>query len=170
VKEDAFFIVAKIVGVHGVRGNVKLHAYVESLSLLEPGATVVVGDPESGKGRYTIRWAKPHHRTVLMSLKNVDDRDAAEMLVGADVFMEKSRLPDLEEGSYYWSDLIGMAVVTTDGQSLGRIASILRTGSNDVYVVREGAGEILIPALVSVVKTVDPGSNTMTVDLPEGLA
>jgi 16S rRNA processing protein RimM len=84
--------------------------------------------------------------------------------------MEKSRLPDLEDGSYYWSDLIGLAVQTVDRQPLGTLSSIFRTGSNDVYVVRAGDDETLIPALASVVKAVDLENGTMTVALPEGLA
>ena len=84
--------------------------------------------------------------------------------------MEKSRLPALEEGTYYWSDLIGLDVHATDGRFLGKIASIFRTGSNDVYVTRDEDRETLIPALVSVVKSVDLETGRMTVDLPEGLA
>lgn len=168
MKEDACFIIGKIVGVHGIRGNLKLHPYIESMSLLEAGETVFIGNPENDE-RYTIRWAQPHQRAVLMALADVEDRDAAEILVGMDVFMEKSRLPDLEDDTYYWSDLIGLDVYTTDERYLGRIDSIFRTGSNDVYVIRDGKDETLIPALVSVVKTVDLENNTMTVDLPEGL-
>lgn len=169
MKEDACFIIGKIVGVHGIRGNLKLYPYIESMSLLEAGETVFMGTPENEERKYAIRWAKPHQRAVLMALADVEDRDTAEKLVGMDVFMEKSRLPDLEDETYYWSDLIGLAVYTTDERYLGRIASIFRTGSNDVYVARDGKDETLIPALVSVVKAVDLENGTITVDLPEGL-
>lgn len=169
MKKDGCFVVGKIVGVHGIRGNLKLHSYIESLSLLASGESVFVGNPANEGLKYTIRWAKPHHRTMLLSLEDVEDRDGAEALVGRDVYLEKSRLPVPEEGSYYWSDLIGMAVVTMDKKPIGSIASIFRTGSNDVYVVQDGTNEILVPALVSVVKTVDLENGVMTVDLPEGL-
>ena len=169
MKADACFVIGKITGVHGVRGNLKVHPYIESLSLLEPGGVIFIGNPEDEGAEFVIRWAKPHHRAILMALVDVEDRDTAEQWIGMDLFMEKSRLPDLEEGTYYWSDLIGLDVHTTDGRCLGRIASIFRTGSNDVYVTRDEGRETLIPALVSVVKSVDLETGRMTVELPEGL-
>lgn len=169
MKEDACFIIGKIVGVHGVKGNLKVHPYIESVSLLEAGETIFVGSPENEEGKFVIRWAKPHQRAILMALEDVDDRDTAEKLIGMDVFLEKSRLPDLEDGTYYWSDLIGLDVLTTDDRYLGKIASIFRTGSNDVYVTRNGRDETLIPGLVSVVKSIDLEKGRMTVELPEGL-
>jgi 16S rRNA processing protein RimM len=90
-------------------------------------------------------------------------------MVGCDLFIKKSELPELEEGTYYWFDLIGIDVYTTQEEYLGRIASIVETGSNDVYVVKNGEQEILIPALETVVLDIDLGKKQMRVDLPEGL-
>ena len=75
----------------------------------------------------------------------------------------------MEEGTYYWVDLIGIGVFTTEKEYLGRIESIVETGSNDVYVVKNGEREILIPALETVVLDIDLGKKQMQVDLPEGL-
>jgi len=75
----------------------------------------------------------------------------------------------LDEGIYYWFDLIGIKVYTTEEKYLGRIESIVETGSNDVYVVKHGEKEVLIPALESVVLDIDLEHKRMRVDLPEGL-
>ena len=75
----------------------------------------------------------------------------------------------MEKDSYFWFDLIGMAVFTTTGEYLGRLESIIETGSNDVYVVQDGKEEVLVPALESVVVDVDIEANRMQVELPEGL-
>ena len=87
-----------------------------------------------------------------------------------ELFIPQSELPELDEDTYYWVDLIGMKVYTTTDQFLGRIESILETGSNDVYVVKKHETEVLIPALESVVLEIDLEHNRMQVDLPEGLA
>lgn len=169
MKEAAAIIVGKIVGVHGIRGNLKMLPYIDSLDLLAAGESVFLGDPTALEDAFVVRWTKPHQRVVLISLEEIEDRDAAERMVGREVSVEKSRLPELEEGTYYWTDLIGLTVFTVGGRCLGRLASILRTGSNDVYVVRTDGEEVLIPALSWVVKTVDLENGTMVVDPPEGL-
>jgi 16S rRNA processing protein RimM len=78
-------------------------------------------------------------------------------------------LPELDEDTYYWFELIGIEVYTTEAEYLGRIASIFPTGSNDVYVVKDQKKEILVPALESVVVGIDLEQKIMRVRLPEGL-
>jgi 16S rRNA processing protein RimM len=108
-----------------------------------------------------------------MSLKGITSLSLGEMLVGSEIFIEKRILPDLEEGSYYWYDIIGISVFTTDDQYIGRVKSIIPTGSNDVLVVkdpnRDKDNEVLIPVLESVVLEIDLKDKTMRVDLPDGL-
>jgi 16S rRNA processing protein RimM len=104
-----------------------------------------------------------------MAFRDVADREAAERLRGAALYIDKDRLPPLEEENYYWFELIGMEVYTPDGRYLGRLESVVPTGSNDVYVVRNADRETLVPALASVVKSVDTAQMRMEVVLPEGL-
>ena len=120
-----------------------------------------------------VEWAKPHTKGILLALKGVGNREEAEALIGCEILIERARLPELDEGTYYWTDLIGLSVYTIDGDCLGRIDSIIPTGSNDVYVVKNMVdgkeNEVLIPALESVVVEVDLNREIMRVDLPEGL-
>jgi 16S rRNA processing protein RimM len=162
-------IIGKIVGVHGIKGTLKFHSYAESLQIFEAGASIAVSIAGVGEDVYEIDWIKPHSHGALLALKNVNNRDRAESLVGADLIIEKAALPALEAGVYYWYDLIGLKVFTTDGRHLGRVASIIETGANDVYVVKDDAREILIPALQSVVHTIDLDAKIMRVELPDGL-
>jgi 16S rRNA processing protein RimM len=162
-------IIGKIVGVHGIKGTLKFHSYAESLQIFEAGASIAVSIAGVGEDVYEIDWIKPHSHGALLALKNVNNRDRAESLVGADLIIEKAALPALEAGVYYWYDLIGLKVFTTDGRYLGRVASIIETGANDVYVVKDDAREILIPALQSVVHTIDLDAKIMRVELPDGL-
>jgi 16S rRNA processing protein RimM len=162
-------IIGKIVGVHGVKGTLKIQSYAESLQIFEADASIVVRIVGGSEDVYKIDWIKPHSRGALLALKNVNNRDRAETLVGADLIIAKADLPALEAGVYYWYDLIGLKVFTTDGRHLGKVASIIETGANDVYVVKDDAREILIPALESVVHTIDLDAKIMRVELPDGL-
>ncbi len=159
----------QIVGVHGIKGNCKIRSYAESLSVFQSDSVVIVTTSDGRQKPYEINWAKPHAKAALISFKGVDTRDQAEALIGCELFIEKNRLPDPEEGSYYWFDLIGLDVFDDDQKYLGRLESIIQTGSNDVYVVKEDDTEILIPALESVVQKIDLKNRRMQVDLPEGL-
>jgi 16S rRNA processing protein RimM len=162
-------IIGKIVGVHGVKGTVKIHSYAESLEIFEPGASIALCHPDGSEADFEIDWIKPHSRGALMALKNVNHRDQAKALVGADLRIDKTKLPELEAGVYYWYDLIGLKVFTTENRYLGHLESIIETGANDVYVIKNEDREVLVPGLDSIVHLIDIDSGIMRVELPDGL-
>ncbi len=165
--------IGKIVGVHGLKGVLKVFSYAESTARFTPGLSLHLKNFHGKEFTLKIVWAKPHSKTILLSLEGISDRDQAEELVGSDLFIEKAALEVLEEGTYYWADLMGLSVYNLAGDHLGEVSAIVQTGSNDVYVVKRRDGttetEVLIPALASVVRDVDLDRRTMRVDLPEGL-
>lgn len=169
MENNELLVIGKIVGVHGINGNCKAVFYLESFSVINPGSLIYLKTPEGKKDKCEIKWVKPHGRGVLLALKHIRSRNDAELLIGCELLMEKAGLPELESGVYYWCDLIGMTVIDADNQSIGRIESIIETGSNDVYVVRNNDKETLIPAIPSVVKTIDLTEKVVHVELPEGL-
>lgn len=148
-------------------------SYAESVSIFTPNSSIILRQPEGSEHPYVIQWAKEHTRCILLALEGVTDRDQAERLIGSELLIPRSRLPDLDESTYYWFELIGLSVYTVEGRLVGRLESILPTGSNDVYVVRTDAedkqdgDEVLIPAIESVVIEVDLERRVMRVDLPE---
>lgn len=161
--------IGDIIGVHGLRGAVKLRSYAESPAFFAPGRQLRLEDREGRLTDETVAWAQPHGKGLLLALEGVADRDAAEALVGCRLRVSKASLPKLEEGTYYWFELIGLVVYTTGGRHLGTLEAVMSTGSNDVYVVRKGDEEVLVPALASVVQKIDPLQGRMDVILPEGL-
>jgi 16S rRNA processing protein RimM len=162
-------LIGKIVGVHGIKGNCKIRSYAESLSVFQTDSVVFVTTSYGQQKPYEINWVKPHTKAALVSFKGVDTGAQAKALIGCELYIEKKRLPDPDEGSYFWFELIGLNVFGGDQKYLGRLESIIQTGSNDVYVVKNGATELLIPALESVVQEIDLENKRMQVDLPEGL-
>ena len=171
--KDGFLPVGKIVGAHGVKGNLKVHSYAESVSVFKPGSLILVIHAGKTEKHFAIKWAKPHGKSILLSFKDIEDRNTAETFIGAELFIERIALPELEEGVHYWVDIIGLSVFTTDNHYIGRVESIMPTGSNDVYIVKnqtkDDSPEILIPAIESVVLEIDLKNKTMRVALPEGL-
>jgi len=165
--------VGKIVGTHGIKGVIKVYSYAESLAIYKAGRFLATRTPDGYWKRYKILWAKPHKKVILLSLSEICDINLAKTLAGAEIFIKKDVLPDLEDGTYYWFDLIGLDVYSACNNYLGQINSIIPTGSNDVYVVRNSSKlqntEVLVPAIESVVKSIDLKSKIMRVDLPEGL-
>lgn len=160
----------RVVGVHGIRGGLKLLSYAESEEVFAAGRRVRLRDAHGAEEVFTLREARPRRGGVLLHLVEVTDRTAAERLVGRDLWIDRAELPPLPEGTHYWEDLIGLAVFEVDGRLLGRLEAIFPTGSNDVYVVRDGRREILVPALARVIREVDLAGRRMVVALPEGLA
>lgn len=162
-------LIGKIVGVHGVKGTSKIQSYAESLEIFKTGAILLVSRPDGIEQRYEIDWIKSHSRGALLALKGIVSRDQAKSLIGSELYIEKTELPELEAGTYYWFDLIGLNVYTSDDRYLGCLDSIIETGANDVFVVKDKGKEVLIPALESIVRSIDIDSKIIRVELPEGL-
>jgi 16S rRNA processing protein RimM len=170
---DDYFHIGKVIGVHGIRGALKVYSYAESSAYYAPGSVLVLMDEAGDLKTYTITGSGPHKKIWRLTLADVATRNQAEGLIGRTVLVHRADLPDLEEDTYYWADLLGMAVYNNSGDYLGRVRHIIPTGANDVYVVGtdtgEGAAEILVPAIESVVLDIDIDQHRMRVELPEGL-
>jgi 16S rRNA processing protein RimM len=107
---------------------------------------------------------------LVLRFEGVEDRGAAEALVGLRLFLEEREIPPLPEGEYYAYDLVGLELVDRAGQRLGRVAA-LESGGNREYLVVEGeqGGGGLIPLVDVFVRRVDLEAGRIVVDLPEGL-
>jgi 16S rRNA processing protein RimM len=112
-----------------------------------------------------------HKRFVILTFREIPDMTAAEKLKGALLQVPRSELVPLPDGHYYIFDIVGLTVYTQEGERLGVVQDVLRTGANDVYVVQaeSGGAPLLIPALKAVVREIDLEGGRMTVVLPEGL-
>ena len=163
------FVVGHVAGAHGIRGEVVIHFHDGTDRELKNGDPIHLSLPGKPPASYRIITARPHKGRYIVALDAVTDRNHAETLTGAEVTVERSSLPALQDDEYYWKDLIGLSVYRLDESYLGILTAVFPTGGNDVYVVRNGDEEFLVPALAWVVLAVDVDAGTMTVDLPEGL-
>lgn len=162
-------LLGKIAATHGIKGQLRIATYSGESDAVRSVSSVILVGPKGEQETFRVAGTSGHGRKLLLSLKGFDSINQVQHLVGRELYVERSQLPPLEEGEFYWCDLLGLAVRTEAGDPLGTLDDIIATGSNDVYVVRDGARELLIPALADVVLQVDSADGTMTVRLPEGL-
>ena len=159
--------IGKIVKPSGLKGRLKVLSYCESAEVLETQADVFVGEDIEKVSSFGVKKIGMMKRgTFTLELEGIETMESASELVGRSIFVPSENLPDDE---YYWNDIIGLDVVTEEGRKLGRLTTILPTGSNDVYICNDGEREILIPAFEDVVKKIDIEKGVMVVMLPEGL-
>ena len=160
-----------VVGVvrapHGVRGEVKVEPLTDKYDarfrvgaelICESVGVVTIASLRGTEGQPIVRFAGYNDRTSALGLRNKQlsvSRDQARKAAG-DAFL--------------WSDLVGLAVVTPDGRQLGTVAEIIRAGETDVLVVRGDAGEVLLPALESVIREVDLAAGRIVAVPQEELA
>ncbi len=154
--------VGRIVGVFGVHGEVKVESWTE------PRERIFDYQPwqlEPAPGRVTGVRGRKQGKGLVAQLPGVHDRDQAAMLVDTDILVARSVLPPPGDGSYYWTDLEGLLVVTVGGTVLGHVSHLVETGANDVLVVRGKGREHLVPFVSGqYVRQVDMEAGCIRVD------
>lgn len=165
--KTASFTIGKVTGVHGLGGNLKVWSFAESIETFRPGRTVLLKFENEEGSSYAITRAAPHKKGILLNLKGIDTRSLAEDLVGKDILIDREQLPEPEENTWYWQDLIGLDVIDGKKGRIGSITQIFPTGASDILVITRDSEETLVPMHRHFVKTVDIEKNTVTIDLPE---
>lgn len=157
-------IVGRISGLFGVHGWVKIHSYTDPREAILDYEDWLITNDEDWQP-IKVREGKPHGKTIIASLDGIDDRDDAAQWIKATIGVDRSQLPDMADGKFYWLDLEGLTVMKCDGTVIGTVDYLLETGANDVLVVRKGDREVLIPFLVEqVIKDVDLADGVIRVD------
>ena len=158
--------VGRVVRPHGVRGELVLQPLTAFSERLREADVVYLGEAAEPHPLAEVRL---HRGRLLIRLADCGDRETADAHREQLVQIQVEATAPLRAGQYYYHQLIGLLAVTDDGENLGEVVEILETGSNDVYVVKGPQGQILLPALRSVITSVDLDAHRMTVHLIEGL-
>ncbi len=163
-------IVGKIGAPHGVKGWVKINSFTQDKNNIFSYSPWLVSPRAGSEKLIEVDQWRVHSSTLVAKLKGVDDRNSAELIKNADIRIQTSQLPELEDG-YYWKDLLGMQVKTESGYDMGLVKDMFETGANDVMLVKAnvndafGQKERLIPFLFDeVVLEVDKQGNTIMVN------
>lgn len=159
----------RVVGVHGLKGMLRVRLSGKP-GELDPETFKAVGEILLGGEPFRVTRAARGRRHVLLGLAGVNTREQAEALVGREVQAEARRFPELSPGEYYWFQVLGLPVVHAEaGAVLGTLEEIWPTGAHDVFVVRQGEREILLPAVEEIIKEIDLDQGVIRVLPPPGL-
>ena len=169
ISPETHLAIGKVLKPWGLKGDVRVYSYAESVESFRRISELRVRG-EDGTTVLSIEEAKKHKKgVVLLKFKGRDRIEDVEDLAGLTLYMDKKELPRLEEGEYYWHELIGMEVRTDSGRPVGTLEKILEAGNHDVYVVRQGERETLVPAIRDVIRKVDVPARRMVIHAVEGL-
>ena len=161
--------IGQIVNTFGIKGMVKIKPFTDDINRFDKLKKVYIKNKD-GKKEYQIQEVKYHKNMVLMKLEGIDTVEQADLLRQSYLLVNRDDEEPLEEGVYYIVDLIGLEVYTDEGVLLGNVDDIFNTGSNDIYVVKDGKGkQILLPGIPEVLKNVDLEKGRITVHLIPGL-
>jgi 16S rRNA processing protein RimM len=116
-----------------------------------------------------VERARLHQGVVILKLGGCDTRNDAETLRNQWLQIPAEEALPLEEGEFFYYQLVGLQVETAAGEVLGELQEILQTGANDVFVVRGPGGELLLPDIPDVILDVDPEAGRIVVQIPAGL-
>lgn len=153
----------KIVGAFGIQGWVRVHPYSDDPGNLEQYRSWMLGTAGHWRSVALLESAV-HGRSLVARIDGVNDRNAAEGLKGSEIAVPRAALPAAEEGEFYWSDLLGLAVVNGVGEGLGTVAEVFSNGGQDVLRVTHADTERLIPFVEAYVKSVDLATKRILVD------
>ena len=170
--EPRFLVIGKVIGVHGVGGELKVQIISEDPHRFGRLERVYAGLEDSEPVPWLLERFRLHKGHALLKFAHCSDRNTAGTFRGYLLHVPLKEAIPLEEGDYYEYQILDLDVWTVSGEHLGKVVEIIDTGANDVYVVRgayPGQPEILLPAIESVVLEVDLESGRMVVELPEGL-
>jgi 16S rRNA processing protein RimM len=162
-KTSKWVTLGRVSGVFGVKGWLKVQSYTEPRDNIVELAVWTLR--MNGADRpFEVEDGQSHGGNVVAKLRGIDDRERAREWTGAEIVVERERLPEPRANEFYWTDLEGLEVRTTGGLSLGRVEYLLATGANDVLVL-SGTPERLIPFVLGpVVKQVDLAAGLIVVD------
>lgn len=155
----------RIVGLYGVQGWLKIESWADPRMRIFDYQPWLLGAAPGRETEISGVTGRTQGKGMVAQLPGVEDREQAAALIGTDIYVARELLPTLPENEYYWVDLEGLEVVTTEDVKLGRVSHLFATGANDVVVVRDGARERLIPYVQgSYVRLVDLSAGRMVVD------
>jgi 16S rRNA processing protein RimM len=161
--------IGRIAGIHGLKGALRFRPDNPDSTTIEEGSRIEVEIGGARREYKVARIVDGGKGVRRVELEGINDANAAEALKGAIVNVAEADLPAPAPNEFYFSQVIGCEVALDDGSVLGTIEEVFATGANDVWIVRGGGREVLVPVIADVVKTIDLVARRMTITAVPGL-
>ena len=162
--QPEFITIGKIIAPWGIKGELKVKVVTDFPQRFTPCSKIYINQQPM-----TINSTEWHKGKAIIKLNTINSIEDAQRLRGQPIEIHHSQVYPLPEGQYYHFQLTGLEVWTTQGELLGTVTEILTADSNDNYVVRGAKGEILIPAIEDVIKSIDLNKGCIVIEPIEGL-
>ncbi|WP_139998309.1 ribosome maturation factor RimM [Paenibacillus paridis] len=171
---EKWFTVGKVVNTHGIRGELKILSQTDFAEVrFAVGSQLLMLNEENGASlEVKVISSRANKNVYILKLEGFTNINEVEKYKGWVLKVSKDKQLELDEGEYYYHEIIGCRVVTEEGEEIGTISEILSPGANDVWVVDrpKGSGkQLLLPVIDEVLKNVDTKEKVVTVHLMEGL-
>lgn len=164
-----FLEIGQIVNTFGIKGMVKVKPFTDDIKRYDDLKKVYVENNKTKK-QYEIEEVKYHKDIVLIKFKGIDKVEEAELLRNSYLKINREDEPELDDGTYYIVDLIGLNVYSDEGCLLGKIDDIFNNGSCDIYAVKDELGkQLLLPAISDVIKEINLEQKKIIVHILKGL-
>lgn len=163
-------VVGRVAKPHGIRGELCMDCHAESPLLFKGLKHVWLAEPGKRPLRLELASSRPHQGRVLLILKAIPDRTAAEGLRGMDVLVREADLPELDDDEFYMHEILGFAVEDESGADLGVLDNFLENAEQFTWVIKHPSGrEIMLPAVDAFVVDINAEAGRIVVAPPEGL-
>lgn len=162
VSTENLLLIGKVIRPHGLKGLLRIVSYAGSEESFLHSGSVLLKPDQMEPSEFKVASIVPHTNAFLLRLDGISSMDEAERYRGAEILIRKDTLKR-ENDEYFWFELIGLDVFSKAGRFIGVLKEIINTGSNDIYVVKDGDKEILVPALYGIVLQVDLGEKKMLI-------
>lgn len=164
-----YFEIGLVSNTHGLKGELKVRPYTENAKRFDKIRKVLIKKSENSFEEYEVQSVRYQKDIVLLKLKGIDDIEIAEKLKTQSLFIPREDAKELDKNEFFIADLIGCDIYENE-EKVGVLTDIFTAGAADVYVVkRSGKKDLLLPALESIIKSVDIENKKIDVEIPRGL-
>lgn len=164
-----YFEIGLVSNTHGLKGELKVRPYTENAKRFDKIRKVLIKKSENSFEEYEVQSVRYQKDIVLLKLKGIDDIEIAEKLKNQSLFIPREDAKELDKNEFFIADLIGCDIYENE-EKVGVLTDIFTAGAADVYVVkRSGKKDLLLPALESIIKSVDIENKKIDVEIPRGL-